>query len=329
MSDPDRKTLATLRRERGVLLEAYGNAIEPLNRERLKRQIDQIEVEIAGWSRLGSGSPEALLRKCDRAKHLAKLLLELGRHVKARPHRPFVCIIHGDDRERPDYFHEHLKRDVLPGLPGNRHGVNAFRINPPDRESLRKDPLQAFKNCVVDGEDGFTRRLDELIGIVANNPAPVLLNLRLFRREADAAANKVIDAFLAFWDGHWPDLPEGQRLVVCFSLTYETAGSLRLRRWPRMFAINRSRRMAALNRNSKREIEQLARSLDGEDGNECYQQLSVAVIPELGPVSREDALRWAEDCDLPKEDIVRLFGSRDSVPLNDITDHFMKKRRRK
>lgn len=150
-------------------------------------------------------------------------------HYSTNPHRPLVCIIHGDENECHPYFITRIRQLLLPaafarlGL-ASQDDVLCERqpmklpLGVLDQgnykqilwENLRK----AFCVYGLDSQKDFRR-------LITQKKSAAIIEVQLETRHWDGIGVEKLNWFLKFWDDEdWQGLPENFLLLVCLSCEY-------------------------------------------------------------------------------------------------------------
>lgn len=201
--------------------------------------------------------------------------------------RPIVCLLHGSDDECHDKFVQSIVQHQLERLMPARNAATAqhFVLNlPPSYRS--RDDLHDFLRADL-GDRVLRSALapaeeinDRLTALRA--PAVVQTLMRVESWSEDDRA--VVYDYLRFWAA-WPPLSAGQLLMIFLCIREQPA--------PKgLFSfLARRSRPAAL----AQALSEFASTEGGASRLPDLQSLHVSVLPELAPVSQEDAQQWAQD----------------------------------
>lgn len=156
---------------------------------------------------------------CDRSPQEGQLSSKLESHQSAKPQRPFVCFIHGDELECHTDFVERLQRISLPQmlkLDQKQLSVTDYPLEwpsnaqPDDQERLFLGYLGAklIKNSAASAED--------INAIIARHEQPLMVSSSFLTEDFGVHGTDILSAFMKFWN-EWPDLPNERTLinVVC------------------------------------------------------------------------------------------------------------------
>ncbi|MEH2119158.1 hypothetical protein [Nostoc sp.] len=228
--------------------------------------------------------PPLLPYLCDRSEqeyHLAQALKRLNQ----RPHRPLVCIIHGDDFQSHDMFLERLKQVSLPKLiylDTDKIAVTDYLLSCPSRLPKIDDLHNQLENKLAERllNHGFVSK-EEINNFLAGHPGPVIIHTHFFTGDWQQHGSKVIESFIKFWQ-HWPDIPPGNYVFILLFIKYQVKKELSIKRFCLKFK----------NKIIYKFIEQLSLSNFSQFG-----RLIGAVLPELDGITRRQTEDWARDKD--------------------------------
>lgn len=228
--------------------------------------------------------PPLLPYLCDRSEqeyHLAQALQKLNQ----QPHRPLVCIIHGDDFQSHDMFLERLKQVSLPKLiypDAEEIAVTDYLLSCPSR-------LQKIDDLHYQLEKKLAETLlnrspvpkEEINNFLAGHPGPVIIHTHFLTEDWQQHGSKVIESFLKFWQ-HWPDIPPGNYILIFLFIKYQVKKELSIKRFCFKFR----------NKNIYNFIQQLSLSNFSQFG-----RLIGTVLPKLDGINRRETEDWARDKD--------------------------------
>ncbi|MDZ8070520.1 MAG: hypothetical protein RMY64_33745 [Nostoc sp. DedQUE08] len=228
--------------------------------------------------------PPLLPYLCDRSEqeyHLAQAL----RRLNQQPHRPLVCIIHGDDFQSHDMFLERLKQVSLPKLiylDTDKIAVTDYLLSCPSRLSKIDDLHNQLENKLAERllNHGFVSK-EEINNFLAGHPGPVIIHTHFFTGDWQQHGSKVIESFIKFWQ-HWPDIPPGNYLFILLFIKYQVKKELSIKKFCLKFK----------NKIIYKFIEQLSLSEFSQFG-----KLIGTVLPELDGITRRQTEDWARDKD--------------------------------
>jgi Domain of unknown function (DUF4062)/inactive STAND len=226
----------------------------------------------------GEAVPDLLPHLCDRSEQEFELDRAL-RQLAARPARPLVCIVHGDELQCLDMFLRRLKEVSLPALLGldpDGPAVTACPLAWPTQFRGTADLhdrllLDLARKTVRAG--GASR--EQVNQFWAEVPGPVLVHTHVLSEDWQRHGEQVVNGFLDLWHG-WPDVAANGKLLVFLFVKYQLQQG-------RNFLVRR--RFRAFNR-------QVAEALAAFDFAR-FDGLTGAVLPELGGITRGEAEDWA------------------------------------
>ena len=228
--------------------------------------------------------PPLLPYLCDRSEqeyHLAQALQKLNQ----QPHRPLVCIIHGDDFQSHDMFLERLKQVSLPKLiypDAEEVAVTDYLLSYPSKMQKIDDLHNQLENQLA--ERLLNRRIvpkEEINVFLAGHPGPVIIHTHFLTEDWHQHGSKVIESFLQFWQ-HWPDIPPGNYLLICLFIKYQIKKELSIKRLC----------LKLKNKNIDKFIKQLSLSNFAH-----FSGFIGIVLPELDGITRRQTEDWAREKD--------------------------------
>jgi hypothetical protein len=272
-----------------------------------------------GQDETSTGTP-AVVRKtifpslCNRSRQDALLESRLLEHVKSRPHRPFVCLVHGDAWERHDLFLERLRVTSLKRILDLGSEIpegNIYRLRWPPELVNRRDAREMF---LSDLAISLGRNRENMAAFIAQHARPVIVYSEVLTREWAAQGSGLTKSFLDFWN-RWPyDLPPGRMLIICLFLRYERAE-------PNAFEYPK-------HASSIREfLTKLKLSR--------YDGLGGVVLPELDPIAERDVMVWGtsvelmsvcairENMDVFEKDVAAIYRAeaKPKIPMTTLKPH--------
>jgi hypothetical protein len=212
--------------------------------------------------------PRILPYLCDRSAQEERLS-DLVEAARAKPGRPMVCIIHGDEAEAHDKFFERLRDVTFPYLLSSQQtGIKPYRLEwPAERltsDDIARRLLRALSREVANAPNSGK---DFLNNVISRNPGPVCVHAHVLTETWEQQGDGLLDAFLAFWRD-WPDLGIGTQLLCLLFIKYEVSKK---------------------HRSLKKDI---CDRLAGLDLNQ-FNAVVAGVLPELMGASRLEAENWA------------------------------------
>jgi hypothetical protein len=257
---------------------------------------------------------------CDRSEQEISLEETLREHP---PHRPLVCVVHGDEQECHDMFLLRLLRITLPNLlrlKASQVLGERYAMPWPTRYTPSTDPLDLFRSSLVKvlGCDSRATR-EEMAHVLAREQEPVIIHSNLLTANWRRGGRKLIESFVECWRG-WPDLPPGRILIVCLFIKYERGRERNF--WEKW----------RLSRHNK-QIQMFLRKVFFK-----RQGLTGVVLPELRAIPRADVEQWVHSYarrirgDEFTADFFRTVGSifadRDEIEMEELAAHLKEMLRR-
>jgi len=242
--------------------------------------------------------PELLPYLCDRSDQERELSMALREHQQQKPRRPFICFIHGDQRECHSEFLKRMQHTAITSvlnLKQTQLSVEEYRLQ--WSTNIKSASLERIFWSYL-GEaliENSAATKDEILEFIAPHEKPLLITSRLLTEDFATGGTEVLSAFIRFWSD-WPDLPPGRVLIVCLCLKYqETDKMFFMRRW----------KLSRMN-------EQLRRFICDFDSQDCPGLHGVA-LPELEAIRQGDVLAWIHSkpvrtfCNVGEREVRALF----------------------
>jgi hypothetical protein len=263
--------------------------------------------------------PALLPYLCDRSDQEGELGEAMSAHLKERPRRPFVLIVHGDEDECHTEFLERLQDESLPALldlKRRRLPVQSFAL--PWPESLRAagrtpETSKALRRLVAHTLAGTSAAPPERVFEEVAPECPVMLCLLLKTENLARGGLGALRAFFDFWDG-WPDLPVGRTLLCAVSVRHQHVEGMGFFRRREMRKVDAEvRRFLGGGARAGAEAGAAAAALDFAD----YPGLGGVVLPELRSVTEQEVIVWSRSrpvrakCRIKEAAIEALFRRRE------------------
>lgn len=159
---------------------------------------------------------------CDRSVQVGTLGAALVEYREVKGRRPFVIIVHGDDREGPSEFVRRLRLLTLPGLLELQRGatIEGRRVVLRDGDGRVEARVEALLGqigeCVC---ERATTDVTEMARAVAREKVPLLLELVWEIGPQRSAGAALIDALLARLAA-WPDTYAGREVLFAVVISY-------------------------------------------------------------------------------------------------------------
>jgi hypothetical protein len=214
---------------------------------------------------------------CDRSEQEKALGPALRAHLRSRPGRPFVCFIHGDEREEHGWFLDRLRAHWLPGTLSHL-GIKAPLVNEipwslPHHAS-RHDGFWGDLGQAVVGTSAAAS--DEIHGALSRFEEPLMLRSEILTEQLEQSGERLLKSYLEFCD-RWEDLPSGRAVIHFVSLKYHSLANKGF--WER--------------RGLRRRNDALRAFVTAEIDFTQYGRLTGIVLPELRSIPRNDVLDWS------------------------------------
>lgn len=220
---------------------------------------------------------------CDRSfqESVLKDALENSKNLS---HRPFVCIIHGDEQECHDMFLLRLQRITLPYLFNLKEGQILERSYPlewPESYKERSDAFDLFRDKLANRLRCSSLASKEVMTrIIAREEKPLMIHSHLLTTNWKHQGRELTEAFLKLWNS-WPDLPENRTLICCLFIKYQRSDRRSFWEAPRFRRHNRE---------MKNFVDELNKQNFGG-----YENLRGVVLPQLEAILQNDADTWIHD----------------------------------
>lgn len=239
-----------------------------------------------------------LINRAQQTHELAKVIQQTQ---STNAPRPVVCILHGNDDECHDKFVQRIVEYQLQRLiPSTALGVpQHFLLDLPARGYKSAAELHDFLRADL-GANGLANMAATTADISARFAmlrAPVVIQTLMRAEGWSSAAHQTVADYLAFW-AQWPPLAPQQWIIIFLCIRSQ-------RKAKGLFSLF----------GRKEQDADLGRALAGFStiqtlGTQQPAQARIicALLPQLEPISQEDAERWAAD---PK--VQQVFSGRDLV----------------
>ncbi|HEX4949767.1 MAG TPA: TIR domain-containing protein [Blastocatellia bacterium] len=215
---------------------------------------------------------------CDRSDQERLLGLGLKQHLQAKPNRPMICLIHGDEFECHGEFLERLRYRSLPRFLDLETKLLSVKEYPLARPPQRIPSPDVFWQHLGEAllEDS-TATSQETMVFIAQHEEPLLVSLHLLTEDFAEMSEALLTRLLEFF-ASWPDLPAGRLVMYCVCLKYQRFDDIG-------FFDFRKRKLRNLN-------EQLRATIHGYESLSS-SHLSCIVVPELESIPRSDVETWS------------------------------------
>lgn len=223
---------------------------------------------------------ELLPYLCDRSSQETALDVALQHHKQNMPRRPFICVVHGDERECHDMFKRRLKEILLPDLLGlgvAQGTIEDYLLFRPPSNLNYADLLTVFRrNLASRIADSRDATVTDIAQVLSQHKGAAMVSLHLNYEDWSRGGSDLIDAYLQFWQG-FPEMPSG-RVLTCIFFTYKNTEDLGLfKGWGARSA----------NKSARNYFMQLASA--------PHDRIHCAVLPELCAISLSEAEDWIRD----------------------------------
>jgi hypothetical protein len=232
---------------------------------------------------------------CDRVPQYDSLTAAVNSHLRSRPPRPLICVVHGDRRECHPEFFEKIREKTLPELFGTFYNEEPFRcpyFELPHKWDAYEGNLGKVLAEQLSRETQRTGTPYEQI--VALRPARgVIINFLV--ETQDWPHLKRLKFILDYW-AQFPDMPREMTLIVCLNFQYRHRPKL-YENW--LFSRRNVRLRAAVRNVCTTEIKTLA----------------IAPLQELLAIEEKDAVSLIEHPEVKRfyrfqrSDVTDLFSN--------------------
>lgn len=237
----------------------------------------------------------------DRAQQTYELAKMLQRVQSTSAPRPIVCLLPGNDDECHDKFVQRIVQYQLQSLIPNvaLAAPQHFLLDMPPRGYKSAADLHDFLRADLGANAlaSMAATTAEINARFAALRAPVVVQTLMRVEGWGSSAQQIVADFLAFW-AQWPDLAAQQWILIFFCIRAQPK--------PKgIFGIfGRKEQDVDLDR----ALQDFATIGAGATPRPVDARVICAALPELEPISQEDAERWAAD---PK--VQQVFAGRDLV----------------
>jgi len=225
--------------------------------------------------------PELLPYMNNRSRQRDQLADALDIHFEQQPRRPFVAIVHGDEREAHSAFLERLERVTLPqllGLADDSEPLQHFDLRwsePGAALDERERRLQSrLAECLTGERRADTQTMAQEL---ARHRCPIMISSSVLSTDWHTDEQELVQRWLKHWST-WPDMPPGQKLFIVLSFHLKDCSQTSF--------ITRYK----LNKKNKCVCE-FVNQLKQNDA----ENYSLVTLEKLEAISEADVLRWLED----------------------------------
>lgn len=258
---------------------------------------DHLKFQIAADLKPGRNSGHALLpHLCDRNPQHVNLAQVIARSRAEQNRRPYLCVVHGDNKQAIYKYIDCLKQKRLPELfelPADDDTVTEYQVHWP----LPRDPeASLLANVALKVCNGVAGE-QQLMQALESNPQPIMLTFSVPTNDVKRL-EATLPAFRRFW-GDCRFAPRSNPVVVVLWAAYPRPGLLKF--WQK-------------GRNDR------IREALGEVAQEPYllPQLPDVELVDVHTWSRLDAVREAVGGADLEPDLKQIYASEDALPMEDL-----------
>ena len=142
----------------------------------------------------------------------------------AGPHRPFVCIVHGNEDECHDMYKSRLQHNSLPkllhgSLPG-KFSISDIYLPFPRSMHTAEQGFSVLRNNLAERVT-YNRQAsdDEIAEILSQYRTPVIIHSYLRAESWEPHGPDLVDAFIRYWNV-FPSLPPATCMIICLFVIY-------------------------------------------------------------------------------------------------------------
>lgn len=243
--------------------------------------------------------PRLLPYMCNRSDQETELGKALLRHQATMVRRPFVFVIHGDEKECHSEFLERLRDVTLPralNLESKGLSLEWYSLDWPANgvpASRYPTALTSELGAKLGHKRGAS--VEEIVKHVAAYEKPLLITTHLFNDNFLGGGPELLAAYFKYWDT-FPDLPPGRMLISCVCIKHERFDQKGFfEKW----------KLQSLNK----KLRNYLGSVDFSN----YRNLSGVVLSELQAIRRSDVETWRHSqavraiCDIQEKEIRALY----------------------
>ncbi len=177
----------------------------------------------------GPPIPPLLPYLSDRSDQEYDLAQALQYHRKNKTHRPFLCAIHGEERECHDAFLDRLRVDSLPRfleLNTEKFSITPYRLTWPSSSGAVEKRLNQF---IFELSMNLARKseaaIEEIAEVLAKHKTPIMIYSHLHTQYWQPNEMELIKKWISLWH-QWPDAAPGQQLCIFLSIHYKNIHKL-------------------------------------------------------------------------------------------------------
>lgn len=297
---------------------------------RVQQKLEDMAVQIlqamgllpsSGSSQGGSHRkpvPIHLPYKVDRKTQEYELEQAIVHHQQHYPHRPFVCIVHGDTKQCHDTFCEYLYEKFLPRVLflSNDETVMENRISCPESIQDFQQWSQQFLRNLSAEVSNYKHTTAETIN--ENSlvlPVPVFIHTHITIQTFRPIWKETVTHYLRFWDS-WPNTHPGQKLLLAF-LFVQYKPFQEVKGWL-----------------ERKQYQKQKDRFWGEVMNSNLTTINCAVLPSIENVTRDHVLDWSKSLEIRdnwhrrdwQTQIHAFFDKHktDELPLATVAEHLTK-----
>ena len=231
-----------------------------------------------------------------------------SKHIPQKP-KPFVIVIHGDDKQAHEAFLERIREEFLPKLLKiNTTDTSVKQIELPWPGHIPN--LAALNNALTKtlGENVLDTgaSIDEIQATVAAYNCPSIIATTLLTEDWMKFKNGILNTVLNFWNA-WPALVPNQTLFIFVFIKHKLSDKSKMQE-------------IILNMQKTKILKQL-----DECNFDVQSNIHGLILPELEDVPRSETENWARvearnHCggDVPSliSKITTLYGNQEGIPMD-------------
>ncbi len=225
----------------------------------------------------------------DRKTQEHELAQAIRDHQQQYPHRPFVCIVHGDTKQCHDTFCEYLYEKFLKQVLylADEQIVMEKRVSCPDSIQDFQQWSQQFVLNLSSEVSHYKHTSAEAINTSLALPVPVFIHTHITIKTFRPIWKETVLHYLRFWDS-WPNTQSGQQLLLAF-LFAQYKPFQEVKGWL-----------------ERRQYQKQKHRFWDEVMNSNLTTINCSVLPSMENVTRDHVLDWSK-----LEDIRKNWNRRD------------------
>jgi Trypsin-like peptidase domain/inactive STAND len=241
---------------------------------------------------------------CNRGEQENALLPALRQHLKKKSHRPFVCLIHGHEKEDYTGFLERLELRIFP-MELKRAIAYTGMYSPKKVSSPIAfwEPLShALLKYSGESKDVICRQ-------ASSHTEPLIFKLHLNVELFAQSGERLFEHLFNFWQ-EWPTLTGGRVIINCVCISYKKPKDTGV------FDFFASRR----HRKTNEGLRKLLQNFDAS----AYPEVSIVTLPELKAITEDEVMAWIDDpdvrnyCEIPAHKVKKLFENKRSIHAEEL-----------